>query len=106
MVDTNNLYKEKEFYDLRDVKPRDIPPPISLNDYEFLKTPQSVILQLQGHQIFIKNLFNPHTPYKRLLLYHSTGTGKTIAILSVAQLYIEYFKKMKQQPSFYNYRVY
>ena len=27
-----------------------------------------------------------------------TGTGKTMVILSIAQMYIEYFKKMRQQP--------
>ncbi len=31
---------------------------------------------LAQNQIFIKKLLSPNTPYKSLLLYHSTGTGK------------------------------
>jgi hypothetical protein len=31
---------------------------------------------LAQNQIFIKKLISPNTPYKSLLLYHSTGTGK------------------------------
>ena len=47
---------------------------------------------LHAHQKFVRNLVNPDTPYKRLLLKHSTGTGKTIAALSIAMKFIKEYK--------------
>lgn len=98
MVDINKIMTKKEFYSLRYVETPDRPLPIGYIDYDYLQKNISNILQLQGHQIFMKNLFDPHTNNKRLLLYHSTGTGKTLVILTLAQMYINYFKKMRQQP--------
>ena len=98
MVDINKIMTQKEFYSLRYVETSDKPLPIGYIDYEYLHKYVSDTLQLQGHQIFIKNLFNPNTNYKRLLLYHSTGTGKTLAILTIGEMYIGYFKKMRQHP--------
>jgi hypothetical protein len=98
MVDINKIMTQKEFYSLRYVDTPDTPLPIGYIDYDYLQKNISNVLQLQGHQIFMKNLFDPHTNYKRLLLYHSTGTGKTLVILTIAQMYINYFKKMRQQP--------
>ena len=98
MVDTTKLMTQKEFYSLRYVDTPETPLPTGYIDYEHLQQNITDVLQLQGHQIFLKNLFNPHTQYKRLLLYHSTGTGKTLVILTIAQMYVEYFKKMRQQP--------
>lgn len=100
MVDTNKIMKLKEYYNLVETKLDNSTIPIGFNDYNFLKIQESELLQLEGHQLFIRNLFNPNTTYKRLLLYHSTGTGKTVVILSLAQFYIKYFQKMKQQPTF------
>ena len=57
-----------------------------------------IILQLQGHQLFVNNLINPQSSYKRLLLNHGTGTGKTMIIHSLAKKYIDFFKQMKTQP--------
>lgn len=98
MVDINKIMTQKEFYSLRYVETADTPLPVGYIDYDYLQKNISNVLQLQGHQIFMKNLFSPHTNYKRLLLYHSTGTGKTLVILTIAQMYISYFKKMRQQP--------
>ena len=62
MVDINNLFKEKEFYDLVNTKAVERALPIGYNDYDFFKNGTEIeLLQLQGHQLFIKNLFNPHT---------------------------------------------
>lgn len=55
-------------------------------------------LQLNGHQIFIKNLFNPRTPYKRIVLNHQTGSGKTMVLNATAKMYMEYFKQMRESP--------
>lgn len=100
MVDVNDLFDKKEYYNLINVVPTNKKIPFGFYDYEIIKTLETHTMNLQGHQIFVKNLFNPHTEYKRLLLYHSTGTGKTLAILSIAEQYIKYFKQMQQQPSF------
>lgn len=39
---------------------------------------------LFDHQEFVKRYISPYTPYKFLVLYHSLGSGKTIASLSVS----------------------
>ncbi len=50
-------------------------------------------LSLQAHQIFTKNYFNPNTEHTRLLLKWETGIGKTIAALSIALNFINYYQK-------------
>ena len=101
MVEVKDLLHKKEFYNLSNVEVTNKDVPIGYIDYEYLKNIHTEGLSLQGHQIFLKNLFNPHTNYKRLLMYHSTGTGKTLAIISIAEMYIKYFKRMRSQPNFF-----
>lgn len=50
-------------------------------------------LQLNTYQSFVRNLFNPLSDHKSLLLIHGTGTGKTITSLSVA---VEYQKQYRE----------
>jgi type I site-specific restriction-modification system R (restriction) subunit len=45
------------------------------------------------------NFINPDTPYKGLLVFHGTGTGKTCAVLAVAE-------KFKQQVKRYKLKIY
>ena len=95
------IKNKKEFFDLRYVAPKGDPdshPVLAYNDYNYLNIPEASGLQLQGHQLFIRNIFNPHTPFRRLLLYHATGTGKSLVIHSIAKMYIDYFKNMRQNP--------
>ena len=40
---------------------------------------------LLPHQQFIANYIHPSTPYRGLLVYHETGTGKTCTAVSVAE---------------------
>ncbi len=54
---------------------------------------QAQRLQLNTYQAFVRNLFNPLSEHKSLLLIHGTGTGKTITSLSVA---IEYQKQYRE----------
>jgi hypothetical protein len=56
-------------------------------------------LILHSHQLFCRNLLNPVTSYDVLLLKHSTGTGKTIASLSIAVEFIKLFRLQKNQNS-------
>ena len=37
------------------------------------------------HQTILSNLINPNTPYKGLLIFHETGTGKTCAAIGIAE---------------------
>ena len=59
----------------------------------------SGIRPLLHHQIFLSNFINPETPYKGLLLFHGTGTGKTCAAISIAE-------NFKEQAIKYNTKIY
>lgn len=48
--------------------------------------------QLTGAQLFIKNLFNPNTLYKSLLINWQTGVGKSIAAISIANEFIKQYQ--------------
>ena len=51
------------------------------------------------HQSMLSNFINPDTPYKGLLIFHGTGTGKTCAGIAVAE-------KFKQQVQRYGTKIY
>ena len=50
-------------------------------------------LQLYSYQKFVSNFINVSTPYTRLLMKHSTGSGKTIGALSIAMKFIKYYSR-------------
>ena len=50
-------------------------------------------LQLLGHQLFVQNFLSIHTPYRKLLLFHAVGTGKTLSAWSAAKTFVNEFKK-------------
>lgn len=41
--------------------------------------------KLQEHQALLSNFINPNTPYKGLLVFHGTGSGKTCASIAIAE---------------------
>lgn len=45
---------------------------------------------LDKYQEFVRRFISPYTNYDRLLLFHSTGTGKSFAAISVAESYRNY----------------
>lgn len=49
--------------------------------------------QLTGAQLFIRNLFNPNTQHKRLLINWQTGVGKSIAAISIGNEFIKNFQE-------------
>lgn len=53
-----------------------------LNKKEFVNLDHAG--NLKNYQLFLKNFINPLSPYPSLLLYHKTGTGKTLTSLSIA----------------------
>jgi hypothetical protein len=48
---------------------------------------------LLQYQIFVKKLISPDTPYKSLLLFYSTGSGKSCASAQIAENFKNYFSK-------------
>lgn len=54
--------------------------------------------RLHGAQIFVRNFFNPNTPYTRLLLNWQTGTGKSIGAITICQEYIRQFRSRIMTP--------
>lgn len=51
-------------------------------------------LRMLSQQNFVRNWINPATPFLRLLMKHSTGTGKTIGSLGIAMEFIKYYRQM------------
>ena len=52
---------------------------------------------LYSYQLFVQHFLNPNTQYKRLLLNHGTGSGKTITAISVGLKFIQAYKKEDMQ---------
>ena len=57
-------------------------------------------LQLLSQQQFVRNWISSNTPFPRLLMKHSTGTGKTIGSLSIAVDFMKHYKKMSMFSEF------
>jgi len=53
--------------------------------------------ELSPHQQFLVNYINPNTPYKGMLIYHETGTGKTCTAISIAENFKEDLKKKNKK---------
>lgn len=51
-------------------------------------------LRMLSQQNFVRNWINPSTPFLRLLMKHSTGTGKTIGSLGIAMEFIKHYRQM------------
>jgi hypothetical protein len=91
-----DILQRKEFYQLK--------PPEHNHSKELEKTiiPRFMLnnliaegnyLQFHSYQLFISNYINPNTIYSRLLIKWETGVGKTIASLSMAMNFIQYFQR-------------
>lgn len=77
------LYKKKEFFDY---KKRD-------EGSSFLQTYRSLF----PHQVWVKHFMSPNTPYRNLLLFHSTGSGKTCSAIQIAEQYRPYVDSYKNK---------
>jgi len=49
-------------------------------------------LRLNGAQLFIRNFENPDTDFTRVLVKWQTGTGKSIAAISISQEFVRQFR--------------
>lgn len=86
-MDDDNLVKYKEFA-----------------QFFFLANPslkygyESKYLQLMRHQQFNKIYFDPSLGRTRLLINHSTGSGKTKTTIMIAEEYIRHYKNLPSAP--------
>lgn len=56
-------------------------------------------LQLNTYQAFVRNMMNPLSDLRSLLLVHMTGTGKTITALATATEYVRQYQPNRESPS-------
>ena len=70
------LYKKREFY-YHKIQPREI-----LTEYADIKKFRDMAcggnFRLRSQQSLLSNFMNPDTPFRGLLIYHGTGTGKCV----------------------------
>ena len=93
----SKIYAKREFYYYK------LPERPDLSNYneiaEYRKKQCVLSGELLEHQAMLSNFINPDTPYKGLLIFHGTGTGKTCAGIAVAE-------KFKQQVQRYGTQIY
>lgn len=87
----NDLLYRKEFYELKREDKTEDAAIFDKND-NTLSIFDGKVLNFQGQQLFCRNFMSINTPYKRLLIKHGTGTGKTLAALSIAEEFIAEYR--------------
>lgn len=88
-----DVLKRKEFYALKNKrrsKPDENILPLFMVEDELRR---GNVLQLHSYQLFVQNFINVNTPYSRLLMKHSTGSGKTIGAIGIAMNFIKYYRQ-------------
>lgn len=85
-----DLLSRKEFYSLKADSERNFRDPAEASDDVIL----AKHLKINSHQLFVGNFMNPDTIYRRLHLYHSTGTGKTLGAIYVAHKFMRVYRKL------------
>lgn len=87
----SSLYKKREF------SIHAIPERPQMKTYEEIKEYRddkcARSFKLNEYQSLLSNFINPNTPYKGVLIYHGTGTGKSCAAIAIA----EKFKPMVEK---------
>lgn len=61
-----------------------------LNKYEFSNQPKRKYIYQEPRQLLLRNYISLNTIYDNVLLYFSTGVGKTCAAISIAEGFKEY----------------
>ena len=93
----SKIYKKREFY-FNKIAPRFKPmTQEEINDYR--NNVCGSEFKIQSYQTFLANFINPYTPYKGVLIFHGTGSGKTCAAISIAE-------QFKNQVEKYNTKIY
>ena len=86
------IYKKREFYYYK-IPKRDI-----LKSYEEIKkyresSSKPDVKEAKEHQSIIANIISPNTPYTGMILMYGVGTGKTMAVIKIAEQFKEQVKK-------------
>ena len=72
----SDVYKKREFYFYK------LPDRPNLSNYKEIEQYRKRICEPSGglleHQSLLSNFINPDTPYKGILIFHGTGTGKCL----------------------------
>jgi superfamily II DNA or RNA helicase len=88
---------QTDIYTKRDYYIHAIPHRDKFTNYQEVKEYRDNIcaraFKLNEHQASLSNFINPNTPYRGLLMFHGTGTGKTCAAVAIA----EKFKPMVEK---------
>ena len=86
----SKIYTKREFY-YHKMPER----PKIKNDEDIMKYRKKVCTPSGSlpHQDLISNFINPNTPYKGLIVYHGTGTGKTFVGITTAEKFKEQFQR-------------
>ena len=77
------IYHKKEFYDTQPAPLTD--PSNHSKETMSLLFPSQGNFKLQSGQMFLKNFISEATPYRGILIFHGTGTGKTCASIVIAE---------------------
>ncbi|VVU95170.1 hypothetical protein CPAV1605_895 [seawater metagenome] len=87
----SKIFKKREFYYHK------IPPRQRLKTYEDIKEYRDLIcsgdFQLREQQTILANFIAPNTPYKGVLVFHGTGTGKTCSAIAIGEQFKDMVKK-------------
>jgi hypothetical protein len=91
------IYSKREFYYYK------LPDRPNLSNYKEIQEYRKKICEPSGelleHQAMLSNFINPDTPYKGVLIFHGTGTGKTCVGVAIGE-------KFKQQVQRYGTQIY
>ena len=82
---------QKRIYEKKEFNAHRMPDRHNFDDYADIKNYRDEMcgkerIMLRSQQLFLRNYINPNTPYKNILIFHGTGTGKTCAAVAIAEL--------------------
>ena len=92
------IYKKREFQINRSIE-IDIKNKNDIKNYRDKNCSSNNTNKSRDHQNIVKHYINPYSPYKGLLLFHGTGSGKTCAAINVAESF-------KNQVEKYNTKIF
>jgi superfamily II DNA or RNA helicase len=68
-----------------------------LDKYEFTNDKVRNYVYQEPSQLLLRNIISPYSVYDRILLFHSTGSGKTCTSISIAEGFKEYLSKVNKK---------
>ena len=86
----SKIYKKREFYYYK------MPDRPNLEDDEDIikyRKKICVVKESLSHQNLLSNFINPNTPYKGIIAYHGTGTGKTFVGVAIGEKFKPLLKR-------------